>query len=770
MKKIFVSLWLMFWTCLYAETIDPRFHSFEEIQSLLDSLDQLEEYSDVFRVDTLGYSGQENLPILAVKISDNVQQKEDEPRVLFLGQCHAEEILGVEAVIELIHALLNPEASMVTHAAILKQELETWIVPTHNPEGLNVVHAGLDVSYRKNKRDFSPNGTQPNGLFDYDPSIGNDIDGVDLNRNYDFNWVFGDTFMENDPTDYAAHYDYYRGPQPFSESEVQAIRALALEHDFLFSIAWHSSRSGRYSEKVISSWKWANGKNTPDNEEQKTIADALAGMLQKEESEDHYESVQSVSRRGNAHDWFYSATGCFQYLVECGTANIQPDSALIEDTMDRLMPGMLYLMNRTIGYNEDASQITGIVTDASGIPVEDAEVIIIELSGGVQQPRLTDTFGRYRRIVAEGSYTVNVKKKGYSVATAQVTANSSSIAEQNFTLESSPQAVVTFHIEEDHHFQRDYPLCIVNGMFGSDTLSAQTGVNPFTLDVGVWDIFVTYEDGDYFPWMRNVELNSNTEYFIEIQTADIFLPLDFSDTTLWTSVGDWTVGEDTLKSQHYFTYANGTSSDTLELKSQFIDVAGMQQVAVELTHRYELEWDIDSVFLSIVDGNDSVLASLGVSGHHWNAFRTDRIIARETTSFDSVRVQLSLKRDESISYRGWEIASMKFMAVDASYLSTSTSSPSIKPGLNVSDPYPNPSNGMLTINLSGLDVPVSVSMYNLLGQEVYSESIPVSINQQTTWAFSMPNQIHAGLSSGVYFLQFKTPQETIIKKCVYLRP
>ena len=42
-------------------------------------------------------------------------------------------------------------------------------------KALNVVHEELDLSYRKNKRDLSPDGPFPNGLFDYDPSIGNDI-------------------------------------------------------------------------------------------------------------------------------------------------------------------------------------------------------------------------------------------------------------------------------------------------------------------------------------------------------------------------------------------------------------------------------------------------------------------------------------------------------------------------------------------------------------------------------------------------------------------
>ena len=117
---------------------------------------------------------------------------------------------------------------------ILKENLDIWIIPTANPDGLNIVHSELDVSYRKNTRDLSPEGPVPNNIFDYDPSIGNDVDGVDLNRNFDFNWVFGDT-LEPDNSGYASHYDYYKGEEPFSENEAIAIRDLALHMTLFFN-------------------------------------------------------------------------------------------------------------------------------------------------------------------------------------------------------------------------------------------------------------------------------------------------------------------------------------------------------------------------------------------------------------------------------------------------------------------------------------------------------------------------------------------------------
>ena len=89
------------------------------------------------------------------------------------------------------------------------------------------------------------------------------------------------------------------------------------------------------------------------------IGDEIASRIVKEDGVENYESVFGGSRNGKAHDWFYSATGCFQYLIECGTAILQPDSIeQIEDTIERLMPAQIYLLDRAIGYNEDAGQIT----------------------------------------------------------------------------------------------------------------------------------------------------------------------------------------------------------------------------------------------------------------------------------------------------------------------------------------------------------------------------------------------------------------------------
>ena len=64
----------------------------------------------IYNLDTIGYSSQDNLPIFAVKLSSDANlPKQDKPRVLILGQCHAEEIYGVEISMEIIECYLDLE-------------------------------------------------------------------------------------------------------------------------------------------------------------------------------------------------------------------------------------------------------------------------------------------------------------------------------------------------------------------------------------------------------------------------------------------------------------------------------------------------------------------------------------------------------------------------------------------------------------------------------------------------------------------------------------
>jgi len=462
--------------------LSDRYHTYDEIQIQLSAWN--DEFGNnlnpsypnggiMYKLIEIGFSHEDNLPIWGAKLTFNVDTDQDKPKILILGQCHAEEILGIEISMGLIDILLHPTPQLGTsnmpypagfrpsfgdlsslNISSILENAEVWVIPTHNPEGLTVVHGWeengewmQDITYRKNKHDLDGND-----IFDFVVGQGNDLDGVDLNRNYDINWINGDGIYEPDNGgcngSYYTDFDYYRGHDPFSEKEIQAIRDLALEHNFLISIAYHSSRSGCLSEKVKFSWVWEDILFSPDAEVISRLGENIAGLIETVDGTGagHYEPSFSGSFKGVAHDWFYAETGCFQYLIEVGEGGdgMQPsDESSINKIVHNNLKGAFFALNRTAGINTgtlaaDKYMVTGIVIDNdTGLSLNNAEVEIIEMSDSILSPRLTDKFGRYYRLLIDDTYTLRVSAEGYNSQEYIFTSSADEISIVNFSLEPS---------------------------------------------------------------------------------------------------------------------------------------------------------------------------------------------------------------------------------------------------------------------------------------------------------------------------------------------
>lgn len=194
------------------------YYTYDEYISELDEMAQA--YPNLITVKTAidTFQTHEGRPIYWVKISDFANTDESEPEVLYTAIHHAREPLSLSATIFYMWYLLenyttNPEI------AYLVNETEMYFVPMINPDGY-IENQTTDPNgggmWRKNKR-----------------NLGGGIFGVDLNRNYSYEW--GTTGIDFNQTS-----DVYPGDSAFSEPETQAIKWFCEHRDFLFAFNAHT--------------------------------------------------------------------------------------------------------------------------------------------------------------------------------------------------------------------------------------------------------------------------------------------------------------------------------------------------------------------------------------------------------------------------------------------------------------------------------------------------------------------------------------------------
>ena len=370
---------------IFIISIDPRYHTFNEVAYELDSI--AEHYSTIALLDTIGYSTSDSLPIFALKITDNINSKEDEPQILYIACHHAEEILGIELCMYMINDLIANYMIDSTKTYWINNS-EIWFVPLLNPEGHGIVMQEIDTTWRKNKKD-----NNNNGQFDLD------YDGVDLNRNYDFHWHDGGS---TDPSS-----EYYRGPAPVSENEVKALQDLCLQKDFIFCNTYHSARTG-LGEVIYYPWRTSSG-FSPDFLFIRDVSANMARLIINDQGNGHYLTLPGVNVDGRARNWLYGVRGTYTFCVEISTTCIQP-GWMVDDICARNAVGAYYLLDRVKG-----SGITGCIRDdLTGEPLI-AEVIVENYYDPYLPPRLSNAdFGRFTRILTPGFYDIEIRKKGYA--------------------------------------------------------------------------------------------------------------------------------------------------------------------------------------------------------------------------------------------------------------------------------------------------------------------------------------------------------------------
>jgi carboxypeptidase T len=266
--------------------INGDFHTYAELERDIFALQN--RFPHLIKIHDIGDS-LEGRNIYALEITNNPDHEVLRPRSLFIGCHHAREWISVE-VPYLLAVHLCENYSEDNRIRALVDNSEIWIIPLLNPDGLEY-SIYVYRYWRKNRR------LNADGSF-----------GVDLNRNYGFQWGISDNGSSGVPASVV-----YRGESPFSEPESRAVRDLFGQYRFEALISYHN-----YSQIILFPWGYTAEK--PDDFDlMNQLAASMSDLMRSVNGTDYsYEQASEglYFTNGDTTDWAYGEYGIPAYTIE----------------------------------------------------------------------------------------------------------------------------------------------------------------------------------------------------------------------------------------------------------------------------------------------------------------------------------------------------------------------------------------------------------------------------------------------------------------------
>jgi len=545
-----------------------------------------EDYPNV--VSELQYLGEsyEGRPIYAVKLSDNPNSDENEPEVLYTGLHHAREPMSYMNLFYYMYWLVE-NYNIEDEATALLNNREMWFIPMVNPDGL-VYNQGINLNgggmQRKNHRNTcSSNDDQ----YDWD--------GIDLNRNYSYQWAFDD---EGSSPDLCSQ--TYRGSAPFSEPETQIIRDFVEDHDFPIVLNYHS-----YGNLLIHPLGYIAGLLPPEpdlsifrefGDEMTMYNNYLMGT-----------GIETVGYtvNGEACDWMYGEHGIYAYTPEIGMWSDgfwPPSDRILPLAEENLHPnkfvawavGSKYKVNMTFeedfyiqgeSYNFNYNIKNQGLENANGLVLINIESPIFEN----EQIMLTalDSWGIYS---GSKSFSIPSNTIGGSMIPVIISVND----DLGFEFTETYNILVG---QPDLLFSDDAE----NGMGNWNTDSWGLSQNEFAGNYS----FADSPQGDYVGDWGSSEMTLNS-------------PLDFSEVAVGylQITSKWAIEEGWDWAQ---ALGSTDGQNWIPLQGDYMSGGGGQgvQISGEFGYDGESDWVTDNISLSQFAGADQVYLQFKISsdGH-----------------------------------------------------------------------------------------------------------------------------------------------------------
>jgi carboxypeptidase D len=258
------------------------YHTYQQVRDSLRAL--VLRRPDICRLETLGYSVQNRL-LLGLRVSDNINVRENEPRVRFDGNIHGPEKLGCELVMFLAYTLAD-SYGISPRLTALVNDLEIMLIPMVNPDGAT-------ANQRQN------------------------ANGVDLNRDYGYMWnAWG------------------ASPDWFSQPETRAQRRDCEQHEYCLSLSFHCG-----AELVVYPWGY-----TPVGTQDRLLFQQLVAAYGASAGYDTSNMYRWYQVCGVSFDARYGLNGTPEITTEIAWNGAPPDS--VEYYCLRNKEAMLQFMAR----------------------------------------------------------------------------------------------------------------------------------------------------------------------------------------------------------------------------------------------------------------------------------------------------------------------------------------------------------------------------------------------------------------------------------------
>lgn len=432
-----------------------------------------------------------------VKISDNPNQSESEPQILYTAIHHAREPASLQQLIFYMWYLLENYSQDDTIKEIV-DNTEMYFVPCVNPDG-----------YIHNEN------TDPEGGGMWRKNRYNNH-GVDNNRNYSYIDDNGNEVWNTSGTSNNQNGSTYAGDGPFSEAENKAIRYFVENHNFIIALNNHT-----YSNLLLYPYGYDYNQPTEDND----IFEFISEELVSENGYDNIISADLYPAAGDSDDFMYgmleTETGgtrnkIFAMTPEIGSS-FWPAASTIEDLSKEMMYHNLTAAKMVNNYAtlNDTSNSSFINSSSFSNSYEilrlgiggdgNFEVSIIPISDNITSGTITNSYNQMELgEIIEDSFTIQL----------------------NSEIEYGEEVLYKL-VLNNGSFYKEY---FINKIYGeADTIfEDESNMIQDYWDSGSWNL--TYED--YFSPNTSITDSpyfnySNNEYSV----IEVLNPIDLSNTS-----------------------------------------------------------------------------------------------------------------------------------------------------------------------------------------------------------------------------------------------